>query len=274
MSGISSTSTMKKPSVCVKRRTAARRLPSTSTFTVPSGRRSSWMIVPIVPIVKISSGIGSFVFALRCAERKISFPPAAPFPIASSSALIDFSRPTNSGTTMCGNTTMSRSGSSGTRRGPLFSSWRSDIRAQDLSNAAGRTPKNECGRALISDASRGHRDRRVDRPSVVVHVLRLLGLLHLDRDAVERAAGPLAPWVSMPGIGSVTVGAGPAASSAPSLTTISDHPPSTTAIVQNIIDPRNTSGSQATQWPRPPEPSGRLERGLQTYIGPSCLRSC
>ena len=64
---------MKKPSVCVKRRTAARRLPSTSTFTVPSGSRSSWMIVPIVPIVKMSSGIGSLVFALRCAERKISF---------------------------------------------------------------------------------------------------------------------------------------------------------------------------------------------------------
>jgi hypothetical protein len=33
--------------------------------------------------------------------------------ITSSSALIDFSRPTNSGTIMCGKTTMSRSGSTG-----------------------------------------------------------------------------------------------------------------------------------------------------------------
>jgi hypothetical protein len=34
-------------------------------------------------------------------------------PITSSSARIDFSRPTNSGTIMCGNTTMSRSGRTG-----------------------------------------------------------------------------------------------------------------------------------------------------------------
>jgi hypothetical protein len=33
--------------------------------------------------------------------------------ITSSSALIDFSRPTKSGTIMCGKTTMSRSGSTG-----------------------------------------------------------------------------------------------------------------------------------------------------------------
>src|SRR3989441_6440248 len=36
-----------------------------------------------------------------------------PASIATSSALIDFGRPTNSGMTMCGNTTTSRSGSSG-----------------------------------------------------------------------------------------------------------------------------------------------------------------
>ena len=40
--------------------------------------------------------------------------------IASSSALIDFSRPTKSGTTMCGKTMMSRSGRSGTLRGAFF----------------------------------------------------------------------------------------------------------------------------------------------------------
>ncbi len=84
------------------------------------------MIVPTVPIVKMSSGMGSLVLALRWADRKISLYP--PFPIASSSAPMDFSRPTNSGTTMCGKTTMSRNGSSGTRRGPLLSSVRSDMR--------------------------------------------------------------------------------------------------------------------------------------------------
>src|SRR5262245_45735974 len=36
--------------------------------------------------------------------------------MTSSSALIDFSRPTNSGTIMCGNTTMSRNGNSGSAR--------------------------------------------------------------------------------------------------------------------------------------------------------------
>ena len=37
---------------------SARRLPSTSTFTVPSGRRRSWMMCPIVPTSKMSSGVG------------------------------------------------------------------------------------------------------------------------------------------------------------------------------------------------------------------------
>ena len=40
-----------------------------------------------------------------------------PASIATSSALIDFGRPTNSGMTMCGNTTTSRSGSSGSADG-------------------------------------------------------------------------------------------------------------------------------------------------------------
>ena len=54
---------------------------------------------------------GSFVFASFCAASRMNF---CLF-IASSSALIDFWRPTKSGTTMCGKTMMSRSGSSGTR---------------------------------------------------------------------------------------------------------------------------------------------------------------
>ena len=49
-------------------------------------------------------------------SRRTSAPPAGcacPLPSPCSSARIDFSRPTNSGITMCGNTTTSRSGSTG-----------------------------------------------------------------------------------------------------------------------------------------------------------------
>src|SRR5262245_3690683 len=63
----------------------------------------------------MSSGVGSFVFALFCAARKISLSRA----IASSSAAMLLSRPTKSWLTMCGNTMMSRRGSAGSvRRGP------------------------------------------------------------------------------------------------------------------------------------------------------------
>jgi Tfp pilus assembly protein PilZ len=56
----------------------ARRLPSTSTFTVPSGRRSSWMIVPMVPDLEDVLGMGSLVFAFFCAARKISLSRPSP----------------------------------------------------------------------------------------------------------------------------------------------------------------------------------------------------
>src|SRR5215831_15095211 len=56
--------------------------------------------------------------------------------IASSRARIDFWRPTKSGTTMCGKTMMSRSGSSGTRtapgRGGSFLSFLKSMRARPL----------------------------------------------------------------------------------------------------------------------------------------------
>src|SRR5882757_1030481 len=58
----------------------------------------------------MSSGVGSLVLALRCAAKKISLLCA----IASSSAAMLRSRPTNSCDTMCGNTMMSRSGNAGT----------------------------------------------------------------------------------------------------------------------------------------------------------------
>ena len=70
------------------------------------------MMWPIVPTAKMSSSRGSLVLAFFWAASTSSLSPA----IASSSALTDFSRPTNSGTTMCGNTMMSRSGSRGSVR--------------------------------------------------------------------------------------------------------------------------------------------------------------
>ena len=95
----------------------ARCPPSTSTFTVPSGRRKSCRMVPRVPMPKMSSATGSLVFAFFCAASRMSLS----CDIASSSAAIDFSRPTKRGTTMCGNTMMSRRGSRGTvRTGGLF----------------------------------------------------------------------------------------------------------------------------------------------------------
>src|SRR5512144_3127724 len=62
----------------------------------------------------MSPSEGSLVFASRWAARRMNF---CLF-IASSKARIDFWRPTNNGTTMCGKTMISRSGSRGTRIPP------------------------------------------------------------------------------------------------------------------------------------------------------------
>jgi hypothetical protein len=83
--------------------------PSTSTFTVPSGSLSICRILETQPIAYMSCGPGSSFAADFCATSRIDFPAS----IAVSIALMDFGRPTNSGITMWGNTTTSRSGSSG-----------------------------------------------------------------------------------------------------------------------------------------------------------------
>ena len=84
-------------------------------------------MVPSVPTSKMSSGTGSFVLAFFWATSRISFS----CPIASSRAAIDFSRPTKSGTTMCGKTMMSRRGRRGSCRvrglPPFFSSLPKNI---------------------------------------------------------------------------------------------------------------------------------------------------
>src|SRR5438093_6853049 len=87
----------------------ARWLPSTSTFTVPSGSLSIWSMLEMQPILYRSSAVGSSLAADFCATSRMLLPAS----MAISMALIDFGRPTKSGMTMCGNTTTSRSGSSG-----------------------------------------------------------------------------------------------------------------------------------------------------------------
>jgi hypothetical protein len=57
----------------------------------------------------MSSATGSSLAAFFCATSMMLLPDS----IAVSRAFIDFGRPTNSGMTMCGKTTTSRSGSSG-----------------------------------------------------------------------------------------------------------------------------------------------------------------
>jgi hypothetical protein len=92
--------------------TLARSTPSTSTLTVPSGSFKSCRTLASVPTSKIASVAGSSSDAFFWVANRIN---VSDF-ITSSSAWIDFSRPTNSGTIMCGKTTMSRSGSTGKAR--------------------------------------------------------------------------------------------------------------------------------------------------------------
>src|SRR6266853_370329 len=87
----------------------ARWLPSTSTLTVPSGSLSICRMFEMQPILYRSSAVGSSLAADFCATSRMLLPVS----MAISIALIDFGRPTKSGMTMCGNTTTSRSGSSG-----------------------------------------------------------------------------------------------------------------------------------------------------------------
>ena len=87
----------------------ARWMPSTSTLTVPSGSFSICRMLETQPISNMSSARGSSLPAAFWATSMIWRPAS----IAASKALMDLGRPTNSGITMCGNTTTSRSGSSG-----------------------------------------------------------------------------------------------------------------------------------------------------------------
>src|SRR5439155_2508757 len=74
------------------------------------GSLSDWATVATTPIEWMSSGRGSSNCGSFWAERKSRFPGGAR---AAPRAWIDESRPTTNGAIMCGNTTMSRNGTSG-----------------------------------------------------------------------------------------------------------------------------------------------------------------
>src|SRR5258708_7402328 len=84
-------------------------MPCTNTFKVASGSLMICRMFEMQPILYRSSAVGSSLAADFCATRRMLLPAS----MAISMALIDLGRPTKSGMTMCGNTTTSRSGSSG-----------------------------------------------------------------------------------------------------------------------------------------------------------------
>ncbi len=107
-----SSSTRKNSFSVMKRTTRARLRPSTRALTVPSGRRRSWSTLPMVPISLMSSAPGLSMPAFFWVARNTVL---SPF-IASVRALTERVRPTKSGATMWGKTTMSRKGRSGSTR--------------------------------------------------------------------------------------------------------------------------------------------------------------
>src|ERR1044071_1161043 len=94
----------------------------------------------------MSSSAGSFVLASFCAASRMNF---CLF-IASSSARMDFWRPTKSGTTMCGKTMMSRRGRSGTRSPPL-GGWPCGSRLSFRKSMRPPSPSGGLGGLLVED---------------------------------------------------------------------------------------------------------------------------
>src|SRR6476646_2519282 len=87
----------------------ARSIPSTSTLMLPSGSFRDCTTLATQPIVKMSSGRGSSIDASCWAARKIFLSRAS----ACSSARVDEGRPITNGIIMCGKTTTSRKGTTG-----------------------------------------------------------------------------------------------------------------------------------------------------------------
>ena len=90
-------------------------MPSTRIFVVPFGRRTTCMSRATTPIRKRSPAAGSCWSAFRCATSSTTLPSFA----AASTAASECARPMSSGMTTYGNTTTSRSGSTGKPLGYL-----------------------------------------------------------------------------------------------------------------------------------------------------------
>ena len=86
------------------------------TLMWPFGSLSDWTTEAMTPISWMSPATGSSTFGSRCAARKILFSGVAR---AASRAAMDEARPTTNGAIIRGNTTMSRSGTSGSVRGAV-----------------------------------------------------------------------------------------------------------------------------------------------------------
>ncbi len=84
---------------------------------LPSGMRTLWTMLAMVPTWKMSSGRGSSTEASCCVARKIFLSARR----ASSRARTLESRPTTNGVIMCGKMTTSRIGIIGSRRLSVFS---------------------------------------------------------------------------------------------------------------------------------------------------------
>ena len=95
--------------------------PSTKTLSVPSGSLRSCKIVARVPIWWTSSSAGLSSAGSFWVTNTTCLSVLIPF----SSANIDFSRPTNNGTAICGYTTTSRKGSKGYTFGSVSVFWES-----------------------------------------------------------------------------------------------------------------------------------------------------
>src|SRR5262245_7420407 len=123
--------------------------PCTSTLTRPSGRRRMRITIATVPTGCRSSASGSSTSGLRCAASSSRRSPES----ASSTAATERSRVRNSGSTMYGNTTNSRSGRTGSSSGSWKSGGASGIEARFVAAARG----------LEGGAKRRDRSPRSDR---------------------------------------------------------------------------------------------------------------
>src|SRR6185503_19861694 len=119
----------------------------------------------------MSSSVGAFVLASFCEDKKIKLC----FCVASSNALIDRCRPTNSGTTICGNTIVSRRGSNGTLTGPepcslsSFFSLRNNITITLLSALCSLCVYDDRRLMLFHDILRNHHFLDIRLGGHVVH---------------------------------------------------------------------------------------------------------